>query len=294
MTPSFLNYLRPPRSRVLLLAGLGALLAVPAAAGANTITSNNWSGYAVHRSGVSFERATATWRQPAAVCAAGTAAYSAFWVGIGGYSLSSSAMEQIGSELDCNADGSQSLSAWYELVPAPSRTIRITVAGGDLITASIAVAGKQVTMTLSDRTRHERFVKTVHVRTLDLTSAEWIAEAPSECSTATTCTTLPLADFGAVRFANASAQTDTGASASISSPLWNTTKILLGYSSAGTSFVAKTSTAHATPSALLSGGGQFLVSYSGASITAGSGAGGGGSSGGGGFGGGPGGGFAGG
>jgi hypothetical protein len=279
MTPSFFNYLRPRRRRVILLAGLGALLAVPAAADANAnaniITSNNWSGYAVHRSGVTFKRATGTWRQPAAVCAAGTATYSAFWVGIGGYSLSSSAMEQIGSELDCNADGTQSLSAWYELVPAPSRTIRITIAGGDLITASMAVAGKQVTMTLIDRTRHERFIKTVRVRTLDLTSAEWIAEAPSDCSTATTCATLPLADFGAVRFANASAQTTAGATGSIASPLWNTTKILLGYSSAGTSFVAKTSTANAAPTALLSGGSQFLVSYTGPTTTAGSGAGGG-------------------
>jgi len=250
-----------------LFVALIVLLAGAATAGANTITSDNWSGYAAHRSGVRFTHVTATWRQPAAICSTGTQTYSAFWVGIGGYSLSSEAMEQIGSELDCNADGTESMSAWYELVPAPSRTVRITIAGGDLITAAIRIAGPRVTLTLNDRTRHEVFTKTITDHTMDLSSAEWIAEAPSDCSTATKCDTLPLADFGAVNFGNASAETAAGETGSISSPLWATTKILLGYSSDGKTFVAKTTTANATPSGLEHGGREFRVDFSGATTT---------------------------
>jgi len=248
-----------------ILVALVALLVLPATSGADTITSNNWSGYAAHGNGAKFRRVTATWRQPAAVCSTGTETYSAFWVGIGGYSLSSDDMEQIGSELDCNANGTQSLSAWYELLPAPSRTIRMTVAGGDLITAGVSIAGDRVTMTLDDTTRHEAFTKTITDHSIDDTSAEWITEAPSECSTATKCETEPLTDFGAVQFANASAGTTTGRTASIESSLWTATKILLGYSSAGTSFVAKTSTAKATPTVLAGSGRAFRVDYSGAS-----------------------------
>ena len=70
------------------VAAVAACLAVPASATADTITSNNWSGYAVHRSGVKFKKATATWRQPAATCTAGTATYSAFWLKACGYFVS--------------------------------------------------------------------------------------------------------------------------------------------------------------------------------------------------------------
>jgi hypothetical protein len=263
----------PVRWPIVLLVALITMLAVPAAAGADIITSENWSGYAAHENGVRFTRVTATWRQPAAICTAGTDTYSAFWVGIGGYKLSSDAMEQIGSELDCNANGTQSLFAWYELVPAPSRTIHMTIAGGDLLTAAVRISGKQVTLTLADTTRDESFAKTVTDRTIDATSAEWITEAPSECTTATKCETLPLADFGAVHFANASAETAAGRTAAIASSMWKTTKILLGYSSNGTGFVAKTTTAKATPSVLNLHGHSFRVEYSGAAVTTTSGAG---------------------
>jgi hypothetical protein len=265
LTPSIDG--RTARRCSAVLVALIALLVLPATSGADTITSNNWSGYAAHGDGAKFRRVTATWRQPAAICSTGTETYSAFWVGIGGYSLSSDDMEQIGSELDCNADGTQSLSAWYELLPAPSRTIRITVAGGDLITAGVSIAGDRVTMTLDDTTRHEAFTKTITDHSIDVTSAEWIAEAPSECSTTTKCETMPLTDFGAVQFANASAQTTTGRTASIESSRWTATKILLGYSSTGTSFVAKTATAKATPTVLTGSGRAFRVDYSGASPT---------------------------
>ena len=109
-----------PRSvRNLAVLTVLAVLAVASAARADTVTSDNWSGYAVHGSGVTFRSVSGTWVQPESTCVSGTKTYSAFWVGIGGYSLTSSGLEQVGTELDCSSDGTAVLSAWYELVPGP-------------------------------------------------------------------------------------------------------------------------------------------------------------------------------
>jgi hypothetical protein len=251
---------------ILLVVALAALGAP--AASADTITSTNWSGYASHRTGVHFRSVTAEWRQPVGRCTSGSDQYSAFWIGIGGYSLSSDALEQIGTEFDCTSSDDVEMSAWYELVPSPSKSISLTIHGGDVIAARVAVSGRGVALTLSDRTTHQRFTRSVTVKTVDTGSAEWITEAPSDCSTSTKCTTLPLADFQTVGFTGARAQTTAGRSGPIaSSRLWGTTKLLLGYKARGAKFVALTTTANATPSALIDGGGSFAVYYSNASST---------------------------
>lgn len=232
-------------ARVIL--ALAAVLVLPAAVRADQVTSTNWSGYAVHRAGVRFRKVTATWRQPVAACRAGRTTYSAFWIGIGGYSLSSDATEQIGSELDCSASGAESISAWYELVPSPSHAIRMTISAGDTLVATVIVSGKTVTLALADETEHESFSKTVADRTVDVSSAEWIAEAPSVCSSASKCTTLALTDFGSVHFSAARAETARGGSGSVSSALWHRTRIVLGSS--------------AIPSSLGDAGRSFAVDY---------------------------------
>jgi hypothetical protein len=253
---------RAPRRRAVVgLVGLFFLLA-PAAAAANTITSQNWSGYAAHRTGVKFKKVAASWREPAGTCTSGSASYSASWVGVGGYSLSSQAMEQIGTELDCKADGSKTIYAWYELVPSASRTIGMTVGSGDLVRATVAVVGRRVKLTLSDATRHESFARTTTVKTVDTSSAEWIVEAPSDCSRSNDCTALTLADFGKIHFSRVSAETATGKQGGVTSSLWNTTKILLGYSKRAGAFVATATKGRATPSALGSAGSAFTVTYS--------------------------------
>ena len=88
-------------------------------ASAGTAVSSNWSGYAV--SGATFATVSGAWTQPAADCSsASSITASAFWVGLGGNSETSNALEQTGTEADCNADGNATYSAWYELVPAAS------------------------------------------------------------------------------------------------------------------------------------------------------------------------------
>jgi hypothetical protein len=238
-------------------------LFVPAAAAqANTNTSVNWSGYAVHRSGVKFRRVSGQWRVPAGSCVMGYQGFSAFWLGLGGYRLNSQSLEQVGIEFDCNAIGQTQLSVWYELVPAPARTVRMTVRPGDLISARVVAHRNHVTVALTDRTRHERFHKRMLDRHMDLSSAEWIAEAPSECMGVSRCSVLPLADFGAVNFMRAYAQTFAYRSGGINSHHWNRTRILLA-NTEGRRYVSGSSvSSHATPSRLRHRGRTFTITYS--------------------------------
>jgi hypothetical protein len=229
-----------------------------------TSTSQNWAGYAAHDTGVAFRKVSGTWRIPTGACTANEQGYSAFWVGLGGYSLNSDALEQIGTELDCRANGGEKLSAWYELVPAPSRTVRLKLNAGDLLSASVIVAGSQVTLKLNDRSSGRKFTKTITDHTVDATSAEWIAEAPSQCFNADRCLPLPLADFGSVKFSRSYAQTEAGKAGSITDSLWHTTKIVLN--AGARPFVGYGGTndnagAVATPSALTSGGKTFSVKW---------------------------------
>ena len=251
---------RAARRLTLLLACAGGLAVCPASALADTSTSANWSGYVAHRNGVSFRRVQASWTQPNATCQKGDATYSAFWVGLGGYSPSSDALDQIGTELDCSASGTITSSAWYELVPAPMNGIRMTVKPGDLMSASVVVSGHRVTLRLTDHTQNESFSKQITAKSVDTSSAEWIAEAPSACATINFCEPLPLTNFGSTIFTAARARTTTGFDGPIASPAWDTTKIVL--SSGGRVFIGYGPASKSSPSALLRSGSSFQVSYS--------------------------------
>src|ERR1700733_4136515 len=149
-----------------------AFVCTPAAL-ADTTQSSNWAGYAIHRDGVSFSKVIGAWRQPDATCTPGTPSYSAVWVGIGGYSITSDALEQIGTEVDCSATGRVASSAWYELVPAASQSIKLIVRPGDELNASVTVTGHKVDLTLNDLTRHRKFTKNLRASVVDVSSAEW-------------------------------------------------------------------------------------------------------------------------
>lgn len=250
------------------LAVAAALLLAPPAL-ADTTQSSNWAGYAIHKSGVTFRKVAGSWTQPSATCTPGERTFSSVWVGLGGYNERSNALEQIGTETDCSASGRLVSSAWYELVPAPSRTIRMTVKPGDRLRASVDVTGDVVRLQLVDLTRHRSFTRTVGDSTLDLTSAEWIVEAPSECAGSYSCQTLPLADFGSATFSGARAVTTTGHASGIASRKWVTTRITLA--GAGQHrFIGNPSGAAgavATPSALLGDDNSFTVTYGGSTTT---------------------------
>jgi hypothetical protein len=193
--------------------------------------SSNWSGYAA--SGLdggtaTFSDVTASWVQPKVSCVAGRSDSVAFWVGLGGDSETSQSLEQLGTEADCDGSGgAASYSAWWEIVPAASVRIPLKLRPGDHVTAAVVVKGEAVTLFLKNVTRKTRFTKTLTPSLPpDVSSAEWIAEAPSECNANGFCRGVPLTQFGTVTFTNAAAIAD-GHPGTISDPAWTADPIEL-------------------------------------------------------------------
>jgi hypothetical protein len=257
---------RVPSRRIPALAAAVALVlavAVPAGARASTwaTTSSNWAGYAASGPGVAFRRVSATWVAPAAHCGSGGRRYSAVWVGLGGFHTTSKALEQVGTEADC-AGGKGYYSAWYELVPAAPVKLGLTVRPGDTMSASVTVSGHSVKLFIANRTRGTSFSKQLAVAQVDVSSAEWIVEAPSACGDNGGCRALPLADFGTTSFASVTATKTTGHSGTISDPTWSAAAITLspGRGPGGLRF-ASDDLGKATPADLSPTGDAFTVTY---------------------------------
>jgi hypothetical protein len=130
------------------------------------------------------------------------------------------------------------------------------VHAGDAMSASVTVSGTRITVVLKNRTTGVRFAKVLHASAPDVTSAEWIVEAPSACTRNGSCRILPLSDFGSVRFSGAHATSTGGHTGTPSHLAWNTTALTLSDASVG---------AGAGPSAVPSGlsafGSSFTVTY---------------------------------
>ena len=252
-----------------------AALAPAAAADVGTQTSSNWAGYAVTDDGqaaatggtpTTFSNVSGGWVQPAATCTRGSQAYSAFWVGLGGFADGSQALEQTGTEATCSAAGKASYSVWYELVPAAPVTVKLKVLPGDAIAASVGVTGQTVSIRIANTTRNTVFTTTLTMTSPapDVTSAEWIAEAPSTCGSRGGCTPLPLANFGTAAFTSATA-TGNGHTGTISDPAWTATSVTLQGTQGGLfrgRFASALPTASATPGPLSSDGSSFSVTWS--------------------------------
>lgn len=251
-----------------------ALGAVPAASAAADVvqqaSSENWAGYVAGGPGGSseqFKSVSGSWVAPSVKCTGGQT-YSAFWVGLGG-SGQSQALEQAGTEADCSSGGAGSYFAWYELVPSAPVKVNMPVHPGDHISGRVTVNGSDVTVSLSDQTTGGSFTKTLQMSDPDVSSAEWIAEAPSACQqTAADCTPLSLANFGTVTFTGATATTTSGHTGAISDPDWSATAVSLSPSASGMGFAGYHTTtgqggaASATPTGLSSDGSSFSVTWS--------------------------------
>jgi len=252
--------------------GLSAGSAGAATSAAEEV-SQNWAGYVVGGSGSStqFSNVSGSWVQPTSTCSSGQD-YAAYWVGIGGSGQSSSfgqsslgdgqstSLEQIGTQGDCTGNGAE-YYAWYELVPSAPVQINMTVHPGDHMSGSVAVNGSNVTLSITDHTTGQSFSKTVQASNPDTSSAEWIAEAPSQCDGSGSCTPLPLSDFGTVHFSNATA-TANGHTGTISDPNWTAQAVALG--SGGSyeiGYGSSQNTAGATPSSVSSDGSSFSVTW---------------------------------
>lgn len=260
------------RRTTTLLCGVASLLAlvlaVPAGAWAANAVSSNWAGYVARpATGKRLRSVSGTWTEPAVSCAAGHSSYSAVWVGLGGYSRNASSLEQIGTDSDCTRDGRAVYSSWVELLPANPSSLHVSVHPGDQITASVTVIGAHATLGLRDLTTGQRASRTVRLRAIDVSTAEWIVEAPSDCAASGSCHTLALADFGEVAFTNATA-TIGSSTAAIGAGGWTKTALQLQTTRAATAespAEGRSSGAAlvlATPSGVSPASGAFTVAYS--------------------------------
>jgi Peptidase A4 family len=264
-------------TRTLVIAGvLGAAWCLAAASHASAApgsrkhatshqVSDNWSGYVVTARSA-FRRVVGSWVQPKASCGGETRRYSAFWVGIGGFKRNAHALEQIGTEADCT-NGHSASYAWYELLPAGEVTLNVAAHPGDHMAASVTVSGEDVALHLHDLTTGGSFARTVRMHSPDSSSAEWIAEAPSECTGGgQRCRVLPLADFSSVSFSGATAATRGGPMRPIAGASFHAYEETL--ESNGACFggpVCVVSSAYrgerATPTALADAGSSFSITW---------------------------------
>ena len=238
------------------------------AAGTAADKSSNWAGYVVSdRAGrpISFTSVIATWKQPKAVCASGAAA-SAFWVGLGGYEAGATGLVQIGADADCTDSNEPKYSAWYDIPPSPGVFLKLKIDAGDILTASVSVntARTKVLLRIANTTTGVTFSKLLPVSSPDLSSAEWIAEAPATCD-GFGCRTVSLANFGSVAFTKIAAVSG-GRQGTITDARWTATPIRLvprshhrfrfpGFSGAG----RPSSTAGAAPKGLAADGSSFSI-----------------------------------
>jgi hypothetical protein len=165
----------------------------------NRAESQNWSGYAATAGG--YTSVSGTWIIPDLVLNSppGT---DAAWVGIGG--VHSGDLIQAGTLRTVLGGGNTRQEAWVELLPRAPVTVPLAVKPGDSIQVSISQQGPESWLVeFIDVTSGGSYQVTQRYAS-SLSSVEWVAEAPSSGRGRS----LPLDDFGTLRFNHASAVRD--------------------------------------------------------------------------------------
>jgi hypothetical protein len=246
-------------TRALTLAVLAVAAGVTAgaasAAASKPVLNPQWSGYAVTAKHVSYTSISGTWTEPAVSCKAGAApALSAAWVGLGG--LETKSLEQVGVDANCDAKGHAAYFAWFEILPDVAHNAPEKVSSGDVITGSVKRIGLAlVELRIVNHTKHWTFDRKITWGAADVSSAEWIVEAPYACKRFT-CQSSSLANFDAISFHNVSA-IGNGRRGTLTDPAWKTTLIDL----APCVRTKTSSRAGASPASPSNGGTIFSVAW---------------------------------
>jgi hypothetical protein len=191
--------------------------------------SNNWSGYVTPvKKEVSYQATSTTFTVPASITCTGTDTASSFWAGLDGYS--DSTVEQDGVEADCT-DGSLALYAWVETYPAPEEEIvnnsdvPAPVEPGDVLVTSVTEdSPSDYTFNMDDETQDwsvdAPMAMPAGYSGADQTS-EVITEATTECtsSSESSCSVMPITDFGKVAYTSASYNGGTDYASSNTAPI---------------------------------------------------------------------------
>jgi hypothetical protein len=144
-------------------------------------------------------------------------------------------------------------------------SLKLRVAPGDTIAAVVKANGTDILLQVTDRTRGTRFTRHLAMASPDLTSAEWIAEAPTLCNDSGYCKQLPLTRFRSFAFTRTYA-TGNNSGGTITSPAWTSTALQLvprsrRFFGDRNDPTAAEGDAGALPSALASDGAGFTVTW---------------------------------
>jgi hypothetical protein len=215
-----------------------------------SVTSTNWSGYAVTGLEGSISSVTGSWIVPTVNCEGTNPAIGAasFWIGIDGYTTAT--VEQTGTDSDC-ANGTPLYYAWYEFFPDPGITITtISVQPGDVMSASVTYNGTEFTATIENQRTHQTFTRSKAVAAAKRSSAEWIGESPAG----------PLPNYGSAFFG----EDETGFLRTCEATLNSDTVPIGKFPSQivhAITMVSSTGATEAAPSALSPDGSSFAIEW---------------------------------
>ncbi|MGH7686129.1 MAG: G1 family glutamic endopeptidase [Candidatus Dormibacteria bacterium] len=139
--------------------------------------ASNWSGYAVtSSSNGAYTAVTGSWTITP-VARSNRQTFSSSWIGIDGFNNSN--LIQTGTEADYY-NGAAHYYSWWEILPAAETVIpSLVVHPGDKMSADIhRLSSGQWSITLTDVSTKASYTTTQNYGG-QLTSAEWIQEAPS-------------------------------------------------------------------------------------------------------------------
>ncbi len=166
-----------------------------------TVTTASWSGYAV-TAAAPYSSNTATWQVPDVAYDGGKTPYGyeyvLNWAGIGGDG--DATLIQLGTESWVSTAGAKYFAVWYELYPAVSQWVALTVKAGDIVTASLLCTANCTPsqaqtwqLTFTNNTTGAVWTQSFQYQS-SMASAEWITEPPYYNGY------LPLADYQQVTF----------------------------------------------------------------------------------------------
>jgi hypothetical protein len=230
----------------------------------SAVTSTNWAGYvATAPRSQAFTGVVGAWQVPAVTAppaGSSSGTYSAFWVGLGGFT--NGTVEQLGTSSFSTPGNGSYYYAWYEMYPQFSIPIGMAVTPGDWMNASVTYeGGANFRLTMQDTTTGAIF-SIDQTSTFDQgqfassdlrTSAEWIAESPGIGASGTISS---LANFGTVTF--------TGAAATLGG---TNTGTISNFTNSAIQLVSGVGGLGATPSPLNGYGNGFTVTTGGAAPT---------------------------
>jgi hypothetical protein len=192
-------------------------------------TSTNWSGYLTPEKAGAYKATSTTFTVPASITCTSTDTASSFWAGLDGDG--DSTVEQDGVEADCT-NGSLALYAWVETYPAPEEEIvssdteaPVPVEPGDVLVSTVTEdSPSEYTFAMDDETQGwtvDAGMAMPTGYTGEGQTSEVITEATTECTSpsATSCTVMPLTNFGKVAYTSASYNGGTAYSSSNTTPI---------------------------------------------------------------------------